>query len=220
MIHAALCALAGLSLAAAHWFIWAYAPIEKVMGPTQKIFYLHVPLAWWGFASFAVTFGASIAYLAKRKPGADLLAGVAAEVGVVFTTLALITGMLWGRHSWGVWWTWDPRLTTTLIMWFTYAAYLVLRSSATDDGRRGLVCAGLGVVAFLDVPLVFYSARMWRSVHPAVFGQEGGGLAPEMLTALLVSLGAMGLFWLALLWLRVRLAGFESRLESAAAARL
>jgi len=94
--------------------------------------------------------------------------------------LALVSGSIWGRAAWNVWWTWDPRLTTTLIMWFVYAGYLVLRGAGMAGERRAMVCAVLGVVAFLDVPLVFYSARIWRSVHPAVLASQGGGMEPEM----------------------------------------
>lgn len=215
-----LLALAGgAALAAAQWFVWQYAPIEQTMGLMQKIFYLHMPLAWWSFASFTVVFGASVWHLWKRSRGSDLLAGAAAEIGVLMSGLALVTGSLWGRQSWGVWWTWDPRLTTTLIMWFVYAAYLALRSSDVGGGRRGLLCAALGVAAFLDVPLVFYSARLWRSIHPAVLNSQGGGLEPEMKLTLFVCLGAMGLFWLALLRLRWRLAVTEDRVAALAAAR-
>ena len=123
---------------------------------------------------------------------------------MIFCAMILISGPLWARKAWGVWWTWDPRLTTTLIMWFVYCAYLILRSSGLGDERRALICAVVGIVAFLDVPLVFLSARMWRSIHPAVFKREGGGLEPEMLTAVFVTLGAFGLLWICLVALRFR----------------
>ncbi|WP_320007816.1 cytochrome c biogenesis protein CcsA [Maridesulfovibrio sp.] len=202
--------LAGVALCAGQYLIWMYAPIEMTMGLVQKIFYVHMPMAAWAMISFFVVFLASAAYLLKRDIKFDYIAGAAAEIGVVFSGLALITGSIWGRAAWNVWWTWDPRLTTTLIMWFVYAAYLVLRTSPMSAERRSLVCAVLGVVAFVDVPLVFYSARLWRSVHPNVIGAKGGGMEPEMLTTLLVNIVAFGLFWLALLAVRykqVRLSG-------------
>ena len=175
-----LALLGGLAFACCQWLIYVYAPEEATLGLIQKIFYIHLPLAWWALISFFTVFLGSIAYLLRRAPGADRLCAAAAEVGVLLSGLALVTGMLWARKSWGVWWTWDPRLTTTLIMWFVYAGYLVLRGLDLAPQRKSLVCAVVGVVAFLDVPLVFISARIWRSIHPAVFAAKGGGLEPEM----------------------------------------
>ena len=199
------------ALAVGQWFIWAYAPLEETMGVVQKIFYIHMPLAWWALISFFVVFLASVRHLIKRDAASDILAGAAAELGVLMSGLALISGSIWGRAAWNVWWTWDPRLTTTLIMWFVYAGYLVLRGSGMGEERRGLVCAVLGVVAFLDVPLVFYSARIWRSVHPAVLASKGGGMEPEMWHAVLVNLVAFGLVWLVLLTLRREVGRAEER---------
>ena len=199
------------ALAVGQWFIWSYAPVEETMGVVQKIFYIHMPLAWWSLVSFFVVFAASIRHLLKRDAGSDILAGAAAEVGVLMSGLALVTGSIWGRAAWNVWWTWDPRLTTTLIMWFVYAGYLVLRGSGMGEERRGLVCAVLGIVAFLDVPLVFYSARIWRSVHPAVLASKGGGMEPEMWHAVLVNLVAFGLVWAVLVGLRRGVGRAEER---------
>lgn len=199
---AVLAALAAVALCVAQWFIWVHAPVEQSMGVVQKIFYIHLPLAWWALGSFFVVFVASVLMLVKKDNRWDRLAGASCELGVLFSGLALITGSLWGKPIWNVWWTWDPRLTTTLIMWFVYSAYLILRQSGAGGERGPVVRAALGVVAFLDVPLVFYSARKWRSIHPTVFGSQGGGLEPEMLAAVLVSIAAVGLFWAALLSLR------------------
>lgn len=200
-----VCGLAaGPALAVAQYFIWFYAPVEQTMGLVQKTFYFHIACAWWSLASFFTLFVAGIGFLAKRTPKWDHLGGAAGEVGVLLSTLALASGMLWGRAAWGVWWTWDPRLTTTLIMWFVYCGYLVLRASGIGGERRSLVLSVIGVVAFLDVPLVFLSARMWRSIHPAVIASKGGGLEPEMLTTMLVNLCAFGLLWAAMVGLRAR----------------
>lgn len=204
---------AGIAVAVSHWFIWVYAPVEQTMGIVQKIFYMHMPLAWWGLFSFLTVFLASIAYLIRRDPKWDRLAGAAAEVGVLFTALALATGMLWARPAWNVWWTWDPRLTTTLIMWFVYCAYLIVRRMGLSPDRQATVCAVLGVVAFLDVPLVFYASRLWRSIHPNVLAAKGGGLEPEMLTTLMVSLGAWVFVWLGLVSLRYAQADAASKLR-------
>ena len=207
---ALLAGAAALALAGAQWLIWAYAPVEQTMGLTQKIFYIHLPMAWWAMLSFFVVFAGSILLLVKKDPKWDRLAGAACELGVLFSGLALMTGSLWGKPIWNVWWTWDPRLTTTLIMWFVYAAYLILRQSGAGGERGPMLRAALGVVAFLDVPLVFYSARKWRSIHPTVFGSQGGGLEPEMVTAVAASILAVGLFWLALMLLRTRQLGQEA----------
>ena len=198
-----ICALAAAALSIlSQYAIWFYAPVEQSMGPVQKIFYTHLPMAWWSFVSFFVVFAASILYLARRRAAYARLAGAAAELGVLFSGLALATGMCWARPIWNVWWTWDPRLTTTLVMWFIYAAYLLLRASDVGGGRKDAVLAVLGIVAFLDVPLVFVSARYWRSIHPAVFGPQGGGMEPEMWLAMAANLVAMGFLWLALLLAR------------------
>ena len=206
----------GLAMAGAQWLIWCYAPEEASLGLMQKIFYLHLPLAWWALISFFVVFLGSIAVLARRSDAADRLCAAAAEVGVLFSGLTLVTGLVWARRSWGVWWTWDPRLTTALVMWFVYAAYLLLRGLDMAPERRRLVCAVVGVAAFLDVPLVFVSARIWRSIHPAVFASREGGLEPEMKLTAVACVVALGLFWAALVWLRKRQLDLAARLDAAA----
>ncbi len=186
--------LSVLALLVSQYFIWVYAPEEMTMGLVQKIFYVHLPLAWWALVCFAGVFGASIAVLVTRNSAWDLLAGACAEVGVLFCGLALVTGSLWARSAWNTWWTWDPRLSTALIMWFVYAGYLILRGSGLGGSKSMNLCAVLGIIAFLDVPLVFFSARLWRSIHPAVFASQGGGLDPAMWTTVLVCLFAWGIF--------------------------
>lgn len=199
-----LAMLGALFMSCCQWLIYIYAPRETAMGIIQKIFYIHLPLAWWALISFFMVFCGSIAYLFRRRQSADNFCGAAAEIGMLFCTLALVTGMIWAKKSWGVWWTWDPRLTTTLVMWFIYAAYLVLRGLEMPSGKKEIVCAVLGIVAFLDVPLVFFSARLFRSIHPAVFASPDGGLPFEMRIAIFAAIASMGLFWAALLWLRKR----------------
>lgn len=208
--------IAGIALAACQYLIYVYAPLEVHMGVVQKIFYTHLPLAWWSFMSFFTVFVASIAYLRTRDRRWDNLAGAAAEVGVLCSGLALVTGSIWGRHSWGVWWTWDPRLTTTLVMWFVYAGYLVLRSMNLPRDRQATVSAVVGIAAFVDVPLVFFSARLWRSIHPAVFASREGGLAPEMKLTAVVCVVLFGLMWAALTGLRYVQARQTDRLDTLA----
>lgn len=194
--------------------IYMYAPVEAVMGIVQKIFYIHLPLAWWSFASFFVVFVASIAYLRTKAAHWDRLAGAAAEVGILCSSLALLSGSIWARHSWGVWWTWDPRLTTTLIMWFIYTAYLVLRTLDISEARRGRICAVVGIVAFIDVPLVFISARLWRSIHPAVFASKGGGLDDAMKITVISCVLAFGFIWAAMVLLRRAQLDAKARLDA------
>ena len=217
----AICALlAALTLAFCQWLIFIYAPVEHSMGLVQKIFYLHLPLAWWGLASFFVVFAASIAYLRSRRPYWDQLARAGAEVGLMLAVLALLSGSVWARHSWGVWWTWDPRLTTTLVMCFVYAGHLALRGLELPEERKATICAVVGIIAFLDVPLVFVSARLWRSIHPAVFASEGGGLEPEMRLAALACVASFGLLWLTFTALRARQLALAARIAQALLSRM
>ena len=204
-----------ICLAACQWLIYVYAPLEVAMGAIQKIFYLHLPLALWAFVSFFVVFIASAIFLVRRASHWDELACACAEIGLLFSGLVLITGMIWGKVSWGVWWTWDPRLTTTLVMWFIYSAYLLARRLDVPVERKRLISAVIGIVAFLDVPLVFFSARIFRSIHPAVFGARGGGLEPEMLFTLLACVASLGMLWLALVLVRKRQLEMFSRLRRA-----
>ncbi|AAS95527.1 cytochrome c biogenesis protein [Nitratidesulfovibrio vulgaris] len=213
---APLALAAGAGLAVCQYLIYVYAPVESMMGLVQKIFYTHLPLAWWSFVSFFTVFIASIAFLRTRDRRWDSLAGAAAEVGVLCSGLALVTGSIWGRHSWGVWWTWDPRLTTTLVMWFVYAGYLVLRSMNLSRDRQATVSAVVGIAAFVDVPLVFLSARLWRSIHPAVFASRDGGLEPEMKLTAVVCVAVFGLMWAALTGVRYMQTRQTDRLDTLA----
>ena len=205
--------LGGAALAFCQWLIIFYAPGEREMGLAQKIFYLHLPCAWWGLASFFVVFLASAAYLLRPRAWLAWLARAACETGLVLAALALATGMIWGRLAWGVWWTWDPRLTATLVMCLIYGGYMALAALPMPQARKAPACAVLGVAAFLDVPLVFFSARLWRSIHPAVFA-TGGGLDADMAWTLGACLAALGLFWGALLAIRARQLALEAAISS------
>lgn len=210
-----LALLGGLALGLCQWLIFVYAPVEATLGPTQKIFYLHLPLAWWGLISFFVVFVASIAYLRSRQPYWDALAGSAAEVGLVLAVLSLVSGSIWARHSWGVWWTWDARLTTTLIMCFIYAGYLLIRGMDIQQSRKATIAAVVGIIAFVDVPLVFLSARLWSYIHPSSVS-----LDPAMRFTLMACVGSFALLWAGLLLCRFRLALDEQRFGRITAERL
>jgi heme exporter protein C len=138
---------------------------DRDMGHLQKIMYVHVPAAWSSMIAFLVVFIASVMYLVRRREKYDLVAASAAEAGVVLTALTLALGSIWGRPTWGVWWTWDPRLTTTAIMLMLYAGYLALRAFTEDPERRARWSAAVGILAFLNVPIVYMSVRWWRTLH-------------------------------------------------------
>jgi heme exporter protein C len=158
------------------------APDEATMHEIQRIFYFHVPSWSACFTAFFIAFAANIMYLATRRQQWDALGVSAVEVGVVACTLGLVTGPLWAKPVWGVWWTWDARLTTTFILWLLYISYLLLRGLIEEPERRATLSAVFGIFAFLDVPLVYMSNRLWRTQHPApvIFGGEGSGLNPVM----------------------------------------
>ena len=171
--------------------VFIYAPIERTQGAPQKIFYFHVPLAWDAYVAFFCTLVGSVAYLRTAKPKWDMLAYSSAEVGVVFTSLVLISGSIWGKTIWGTWWAWDARLTSTLVMWFIYVAYLMLRSSiGRTTVRAARYGAVLGIVGFIDVPIVHMSVTWWRTLHPqpTIANPAGPTLPASMLAAFFLCL--------------------------------
>jgi len=170
--------------------IFIYVPTEKSMGIVQRIFYFHMPSAIMAFLAFTMTFAFSIAYLWKHNPWHDRIAYSAAEIGILFTTVVLLTGPIWARPVWNTWWSWDPRLTTTLILWFIYVAYMMLRNFTAEAQRGARFAAVFSIVGYLDVPLVYFSIRWWRTIHPkpVVMGGEGSGLHPDMRYTLLISM--------------------------------
>jgi heme exporter protein C len=192
-----------------------YAPIESEMGIVQKIFYFHVPLAWNAFLGFAIVFFASFRYLATRDPKWDARALAAAEVGVLFTTLVLITGPIWAKPVWGIWWTWDARLTLTFVLWLIYMGYLMLRRYIESPERRAVLAAVVGVTGFVDVPLVYFAIRWWRTQHPqpVIMGGEDSGLDPKMATTLWVSTAAYLLLFTVLFRRRLALEKLRHELD-------
>ncbi|HKU23734.1 MAG TPA: cytochrome c biogenesis protein CcsA [Terriglobales bacterium] len=182
------------------------APTEQTMGEVQRIFYYHVPSAVTAFTLFLINFVVSIIYLARRSRQADALAVSTAEVGVVFCTVVLVTGPLWARPVWGIWWTWDARLTSTLLLWLIYVSYLILRRYSTS-GQTPVIAAVLAVFGFLDVPFVYLANRLFRTQHPqpVYFGGPGSGADPRMTYALLMNMAAFFAFAALVVWLRFRL---------------
>jgi heme exporter protein C len=185
--------------------VFWWVPLEAIQGYPQKIFYIHVPSAWVMYAAFGVVFASSILYLWKRTSLWDIFARCAAEVGFLFTTLALATGMLWGKPIWGTFWTWDARLTSTLILWFIYGGYMLVRAFARPDAEVARLAAVVGIIGFLDVPIIHLSVLWWRTLHPQpvvmIIDDPGGGLPASMLITLLASLVAVSLVF-AWLWIQ------------------
>jgi len=180
------------------------APTERTMGEVQRIFYYHVASAWTAGLLFFINFVASIVYLARRNPKVDALAVASAEVGVVFCTIVLVTGPIWARPVWGIWWTWDMRLTLTLVLWLIYVSYLLLRRFSSS-GQTPVMAAVLAIFGTLDMPLVYFSIWFFRTQHPQPVMGNGGSIDPHMLHAFFVNLIAFTCFGLLVCWARYRL---------------
>ena len=187
------------------YLVFVYAPTERTMGDMQRIFYFHVSSAWVGFFAFFVTLIASLAYLWKGTRRWDIVALSSVEVGVTFMTMAIISGSLWAKVAWNVWWTWDPRLTTSTILWLIYVSYLMLRNAIDEEARRGRFAAVHGIVGFVSVPITFMAIRWWRTIHPVIIDSQGFSLATPMLITMLFCIGAFTLLYFTLLVHRVRL---------------
>jgi heme exporter protein C len=205
--------LAAILITVSIGMIFFYAPLEKTMGIIQKIFYFHLSLAFTAFLSFFVACVSGIMYLIRRQRVWDARLAASVEIGVVLTTLVLISGSLWGRPIWNTWWTWDPRLTTSLILWFIFASCLILRAAVDEEGKRATFSAIMAIVGFVDVPIVFLSARLWRSIHPTVIRSDSVGLESTMIMTLLVCLVSMLVFWVSLYRFRVSLHLQESQVN-------
>lgn len=202
-------------MSAALYMIFRYAPTERVQGDVQRLFYAHMSLAWVAYLSFFLVFLGGLIYLIRNGLRWDRLARSGATVGVVFTTLVLITGCLWGTRVWGVCWTWDARLTTTLILWFIYVGYLMLRGYVDDPRAKRRLAAIVGIVGFVSVPINFLSVYWWRTLHPTptVLRAEGPSLPPPMLVTLLVALVAFTLLYALLMRMQMRLEGLADEVE-------
>jgi heme exporter protein C len=185
-----------LLVIAAAYAAFFIAPEERTMGLIQRIFYFHVSSAWAGFTAFFLCFLGNLLYVWKRAQKYDWLAVSGAEVGLAFTTVVLITGPIWAHPVWGIWWTWDARLTSTFVLWLLYVSYLLLRTLVDEPDRRALLSSLFGIFAFLDVPLVFGAIRWWRTQHPqpVIAGGQGSGLEHTMKLVFFFSAFAMHVF--------------------------
>jgi heme exporter protein C len=196
------------------YFAFLYAPTEQVMGEVQRIFYFHVSSGWIALLSFSFVFLGGAFYLWSKKTVYDRFAHAACEVGVLFCTIVLVTGPIWAKPAWNVWWTWDPRLTSTLILWFIFVAYLLLRASLRHHPSIRTYASVYGIIGFVDVPIVWMSIRWWRTIHPNVISMEKINMDSRMWTAAWVSFLALSLLYTVFMIYRMRLEKMRENVES------
>lgn len=194
--------------------VFFYAPVEQTMGIVQKIFYIHVPSAMAAYAGFTVAAVCSLLYLFKPREHWDIGAVVGAELGLLCCFFVLFSGSLWGYKAWGTWWTWDPQLTATFILFLLYGGYLLLRYFGGASKKMKKIAAVLAVVAFVDIPIIHYAVRLWGGLHPVVEREGGDGLAPDISLVFQISMVAFLLVFLTLLWMRFRVRLSEARLDA------
>lgn len=192
------------------WGLW-FTPPDALMGEVQKLMYVHVPAAWSAFVSFFIVFAASLLFLIRKKMFWDHLAAAAAEVGCLLTSLTLALGSIWGKPTWGAWWTWDARLTTTAVLLFLYVGYLAWRGFIEEEDRRARLSAPLGVLIFLNVPIVYFSVKWWRTLHQVQSSPET--VAPEMVLSLRLNAIAFLLIALTFIYYRFRLSQRREKWE-------
>lgn len=198
--------------------VFLYAPMEAVMGQVQRVFYFHVANAWVGMLGFLVAAIAGVAYLRTGKRSWDITGLAAVEISFVFFFIAIVSGSIWARGSWGAWWTWEPRLTTAAIVELLYAAYFLLRQGVEDPDRRARYGAIYATLSFISVPITFISIRILRTIHPVLFGGSGGqgtfDMTPKMLVTFMFSLLTFSLIFADLLWHRIRLGKLAEKIEN------
>ena len=197
------------------YLIFMWVPTDNIQGTVQRIMYFHVSVAWVAFLAFFIVLVGSVGYLWKGTSKWDHLAYSAAEIGVLLTTLLLITGILWAKPIWGVWWTWEPRLTTSLMLWLIYVAYLMLRAYSPPGNQGARYAAVLGIIGFIDVPIVYYSVKLWRTVHPQVIvgPAASGSLDSSMRILLFLTVATFTVLFVYLLIDRVSLRKSEDEVE-------
>jgi heme exporter protein C len=201
--------LAAIGWVAALGAIFLYAPTERTEGIIQRMMYLHVPAAFTMYIAYALVFFASVMYLLRRESRWDELAASAAEVGTVYATMMITTGPIWAKPVWGTYWTWDGRLTSAFILWLVYIGYLMLRAYGGHAEQVARYCAVLAIIGFADIPIIHYSVRWWRTMHPdakiLTEGSAGRGLDTSMLITFAIAFAATMLSFALLLRLRLRL---------------
>ena len=216
MVKDGLLVVSAVLMAVTLYLVFLWVPTEVNLGVSQRIFYFHVPMAWLGMVSIVIVAIASAAHLITRKEKWDSFAYATAEVGVVFLTLLLVTGIIWNRPVWGVWWTWDARLTTTLILWFIYVSYLMLRAYGPKGSQGARYGAVVALIGALDTPIIYMATVWWRTVHPELnIGPlvESGGLDSSMRLTLWVSVLAFTVLYAYVLGERYALRRAEAAVD-------
>lgn len=212
-----LMGLTSAAVLAALVAIFVYVPTEKTEGVVQRIMYFHIPSAWIAFFAFFVVFACSILFLWKGDREWDIYAHASAEVGVLFCSLVLITGPIWAKPIWGAWWVWDARLTSTLVLWLIYVAYLMLRVQTEAGSTRAKYAAVVGIVGFLDIPLIHFSVLWWRTFHPKpkMITPEGfgAGMDTPMIITLMIALAAFTLLYFLLMSQRVAIERMKDEVD-------
>jgi len=190
-----------------HWMVFFWVPTEATMGIVQRIFYIHVPAWWIAFLGFGIVALCSAAYLWLGDERLDRAAMAGAEAGMIFTTIGLLTGPLWGRVAWGTWWEWEPRLTLALILWFIYLGYFIVRRTAVNPEQGKRFAAVVGVIGVLDIPLIHVSVTWFRSLHPEAVILNPDGLAMDLDASMGATIG-VGLLAFSLVFASLFLAGY------------
>ena len=208
--------LNALGVLAMLYAAFAIAPAERVQGDVFRILYVHVPMAWLAYLAFFVVLVGSVGYLWRRSRRLDDVARASAELGVVLTALTLVTGSIYARPVWGIWWTWDARLTTTLVLFFIYVGYLMVRSAIDDPDRAARIAAVIGVFGFVGVLVNYFSVSLWRTLHPEPTVTRSSGMTAEMAIALVVAVVGFTLVYARLMTRRVGLIRAQERLSALA----
>lgn len=207
--------LLGIGMVVVLYQIFLGSPDDAVLGPSQRIFYVHMGAAVVAGVAYTITAASSLLYLGTRRLSFDMWAAASAEVGTVFTTILIISGILWGRAAWGIWWTWDPRLTATVILWVLFMGYLMVRQWTDSRERRARVGAVLALAAYVDVPIDYMTIRWWKSIHPIVITTHSINMAPAMVAAMFAATAGMLLLFGAWMQLRLSLMRAEWGVEDA-----
>jgi heme exporter protein C len=203
-------------LAAAFGMVFGFAPIERVMGAVQKVFYFHVATAWVGMLGFVGAAVTGVLYLRTQNLKWDVISVAAVEISLVFFFITIVLGSIWARPSWGTWWTWEPRLTTAAILEMIYLAYLLLRQGIDDPERRARFGAVYTLLGGLSVPITFVSIRLFRTIHPVVIGSGGGekmGLTGDMLATMFFSIAVFSVIFVTMFWHRIRIGQLAEHVE-------
>ena len=208
--------ISAVAVLAAFLMAMFYAPLEKVMGEVQRVFYFHVATAWVGMLGFIAAAVVAIIYLRTQDLKWDVIGLAAVEISLVFFLITIVLGSIWARPAWGTWWTWEPRLTTAAILEMIYIAYLLLRQGIEDPERRARFGAVYTLLGGLSVPLTFVSIRIFRTIHPVIIGGGGGqtmAMTGEMVATMLFSIAVFSVVFVTLFWHRIRLGQFADKVE-------